>query len=47
MNASLDDVAREFVALFEQFGVPYALMGGLAVRLDALQLQYESNVLRD
>jgi hypothetical protein len=36
MNASLDDVAGEFVAMFEKMGVPYAMMGGLAVRLHAL-----------
>lgn len=36
MNAGLDDVARDFVALFEKKEFPYALMGGLAVRLYAL-----------
>jgi hypothetical protein len=32
----LDDVARQFVQLFEREGIPYALMGGLAVRIHAL-----------
>jgi hypothetical protein len=32
----LDDVARDLVGLFEAQGVPYALMGGLAVRMHAL-----------
>jgi hypothetical protein len=32
----IDDVARQFIQLFEAEGVPYALMGGLAVRIHAL-----------
>lgn len=32
----LDQVARDFVAIFEQLDIPYALMGGLAVRIHAL-----------
>jgi predicted nucleotidyltransferase len=35
MNA-LDDVARKLVGLFDAEGIPYALMGGLAVRIHAL-----------
>lgn len=31
-----DAAAREFIDLFERLGVPYAVMGGLAVRLHAL-----------
>jgi len=33
---SLDDVAREFVGLFEAENIPYVLMGGFAVRAHAL-----------
>lgn len=32
----LDDVAREFVGLFERMGVPYAVMGGIALRIYAI-----------
>jgi hypothetical protein len=32
----LDDVVREFVQLFESKGIPFALMGGLAVRIHAI-----------
>ncbi len=32
----LDDVAREFVGLFERTSVPYAVMGGIALRLYAI-----------
>ncbi len=32
----LDEAARAFIKLFEQLGVPYVLMGGLAVRIYAL-----------
>jgi hypothetical protein len=32
----LDDVTRDFVGLFETEKIPYALMGGLAVRVYAL-----------
>jgi len=32
----LDEVTRQFVQLFESQGIPYALMGGLAVRIHAL-----------
>jgi hypothetical protein len=32
----LDDVAVELVRLFESEGIPYALMGGLAVRIHAV-----------
>jgi hypothetical protein len=32
----LDEVTRDFVGLFEGMGVPYAIMGGIAVRLHAL-----------
>ena len=32
----LDDAARRCVDLFDQLGVPYAIMGGLAVRIHAL-----------
>jgi hypothetical protein len=33
---TLDDAAREFIELFERLAIPYALMGGLAVRTYAL-----------
>lgn len=33
---SLDDVTREIVELFEDQSIPYALMGGLAVRIHAI-----------
>jgi DNA-binding CsgD family transcriptional regulator len=33
---SLDEVARGIVGLFERLGIPYAIMGGLAVRTHAL-----------
>jgi predicted nucleotidyltransferase len=32
----LDEVARELVQLFEAEGIPYALMGGLAIRIHAI-----------
>jgi hypothetical protein len=32
----VDDIARDLVGLFEAEGIPYALMGGLAVRIHAL-----------
>ena len=32
----LDEVTRQFVKLFEAQAIPYALMGGLAVRIHAL-----------
>ena len=32
----LDEVTRDFVGLFERMGVPYVVMGGIAVRLHAL-----------
>ena len=32
----LDEVARQFVRLFESQGIPYALMRGLAVRIHAI-----------
>ena len=32
----LDEVTRDFVGLFERMGVPYVIMGGIAVRLHAL-----------
>lgn len=32
----LDEVTRDFVGLFERMGVPYAIMGGMAVRIHAL-----------
>lgn len=32
----VDDAARDFVILFDRMGVPYAIMGGLAVRAHAL-----------
>jgi hypothetical protein len=32
----LDDITRELVGIFEAEGIPYALMGGLAVRIHAL-----------
>ncbi len=32
----LEEAVRSFVGLFEQIGVPYAIMGGLAVRIHAL-----------
>ncbi len=33
---SLDEAARKFIALFEQMAIPYAVMGGMAVRIYAL-----------
>ena len=33
---SLDEVASEIVGLLERLGIPYALMGGFAVRLYAV-----------
>ena len=33
---SLDEAAHKFIALFEQMAIPYAVMGGLAVRMYAL-----------
>lgn len=33
---SLDDVARKIVAFFDRLYIPYAIMGGMAVRLYAL-----------
>ena len=32
----LDEIARQFVRVFETQAIPYALMGGLAVRIHAL-----------
>ncbi len=32
----LDEVARELVQLFETEGIPYVLMGGLAIRIHAI-----------
>lgn len=32
----LEDVTREIVGLFERLSIPYAIMGGLAVRMHAL-----------
>ena len=32
----LDDVAREFIRLLDKLEIPYAVMGGLAVRLHAI-----------
>ena len=35
----LDEVTRDFVGLFERMGVPYVIMGGIAVELeDALRV---------
>ena len=33
---TLDEAARDFIALFERMGIPYAVMGGMAVRIYAL-----------
>ena len=33
---SLDDVARAIVGLLEDLAAPYAIMGGVAVRMHAL-----------
>jgi hypothetical protein len=48
----LDEVTRDFVGLFEGMGVPYAIMGGLAVRLHALprptfDIDFTAALLRD
>ena len=32
----IDDAARDFAALFDRHGLPYAIMGGLAVRVHAI-----------
>lgn len=32
----VDDAARDFAAVFDRLGLPYAIMGGLAVRLHAI-----------
>ena len=32
----LEDVTRELVEVYESEGVPYAVMGGLAVRIHAI-----------
>lgn len=36
MPARLDEVTQQFVQLFEAEGIPYALMGGIAIRIHAL-----------
>lgn len=33
---TLDEAARDFIALFERMGIPYAVMGGMAVRIYAM-----------
>ncbi len=30
----LDEVTRDFVGLFESMGVPYVIMGGIAVEME-------------